>query len=134
MRYVLLACFVVTFSILALMAHAAIANRKAIAILHMPRILFAGRDLGFQVRVLGAVDEDREEWAILCNREDVDPCSVDHNERVSMVSIEGSAAPKLWSPRPWTHMPEGEYAVVVALGAHGALRVSDVLTVSVIGQ
>lgn len=136
MRSIVPLCTLVVFSLLAFLAHAAILEKqiKAIEIVHMPRIMFAGSDLGFQVRVRGARDEDRQQWAILCNREDEMPCSVDHNERISMVTIEGSAAPHLWSPRPWTHMPPGEFAVVVALGANDQIRVSDVLTLSVQGM
>lgn len=129
-------CALTVFSLLAYLAHAAMLEKhiKAIEIVHMPRILFAGADLGFQVRVRGAIDLDRQEWAILCNREDPDPCSLEHNERISMVSIEGSAAPRLWSPRPWQKIPPGEFAVVVALGANDQIRVSDALTVTVQGM
>lgn len=134
-RVVFPLCALVVFSLLAFLAHAAILDKqiKAIEIIHMPRFLFAGSDLGFQVRVR-ANDEDRQQWAILCNREDPDPCTTEHNERVSMVSIEGSAAPKLWSPHPWLKMPPGEWAVVAALGANGQIRVSDALSVSVQGM
>jgi hypothetical protein len=135
MRTVLPLCALFTVSVLAFLAHAAIDQKfKAIEIVHMPRIMFAGSDLGFQVRVRGAIDEDRQQWALLCNREDPDPCSLDHNERLSMVTIEGSAAPRLWSPKPWTHMPPGEFAVVVALGANDQIRVSDALTLTVQGM
>lgn len=128
-------CALLTCSLLALLAHAAIAEKpiKAIEILHMPRFLFAGADLGFQVRVR-ATDEDREQWVILCNREDVDPCTITHNERISGITIEGSAAPKLWSPMVWHHMPPGEFSVVAALGANGQIRVADALSVSVQGM
>lgn len=108
-------------------------RQKAIEIVHMPRIMFAGADLGFQVRVRGAIDEDRQQWALLCDVTDP-PCSTDHAERVSMVTIEGSAAPRLWSPRAWSHMSPGEYAVVVGLGANGQIRVSDALSVHVEGM
>lgn len=136
MKQIVPLCALVVFSMLAFLAHAAILEKqiKAIEIIHMPRIMFAGADLGFQVRVRGATDLDRQQWAILCNREDVDPCSLQHNERISMVSIEGSAAPRLWSPAVWHHMPPGEFAVVVALGANDQIRVSDALTVTVQGM
>lgn len=115
------------------LAKITIGAQKPIEIVHMPRFLFAGADLGFQVRVRGAIDEDRQQWVILCDRT-ADVCSLEHNERISMVTIEGSAAPKLWSPKPWAHMPPGEYAVVAALGANDTIRVADVLTVSVQGM
>ena len=130
----LAASIATTFLILMTLAHITMAGPKPIEILRMPRFMFAGSDLGFQVRVRGAVDEDRELWIILCNLEDEIPCTTEHNERVSMVSIEGSACPKLFSPRPWTHMPPGQYAVVAALGAFGKIRVSDALSVNVQGM
>ncbi len=135
MRAILPLCWLCAFSMLAFLASAAIVEKqqKAIEIIRMPRFIFAGSDLGFQVRVRGAIDEDRQQWVFLCDRT-ADVCSLEQNERISMVTIEGSAAPKLWSPRPWTHMSPGEFAVVAALGANDLIRVSDVLTVSVQGM
>lgn len=133
MKAILPACISATFLMLFCLAKITIGAQKPIEIVHMPRFLFAGADLGFQVRVRGAIDEDRQQWVILCDRT-ADVCSLEHNERISMVTIEGSAAPKLWSPKPWAHMPPGEYAVVAALGANDTIRVADVLTVSVQGM
>jgi len=136
LKPVLLASFCASMYVLGFLAHSAIIDArhaKAIEIVHMPHIIFAGADLGFQVRVRGAIDEDRQQWVILCDVHG-DTCTTEHNERVSMVSIEGSAAPKLWSPRPWTHMPAGDYVVVAALGANGLIRVSDQQTLTVQGM
>jgi hypothetical protein len=136
MKPVLLASFCFSLYVLGYLAHSAILdakNMKPIEIVHIPHILFAGQDLGFQVRVRGAIDEDRQQWIFLCDRT-ADVCSIEHNERISMVTIEGSAAPKLWSPRPWQKMPPGEFAVVAALGANNQIRVADVQTVSVQGM
>lgn len=132
MRLLLPACFGVTLLILATLAHAVATDVKPVEILYLPRILFAGRDLGFMVRV-HAIDTDRAEWAILCDASDVEPCTTEHHDRASMVSIEGSAAPKLWSPKPWTHMQPGDYTVVAAIGPVGSIRAHAALTVMVQG-
>lgn len=118
---VLAACFVVTLTILATLAHAVRVDPKPVQILYLPHVLFEGRDLGFMVRV-HAIDTDRAEWAILCDSDDRQACTTEHNERVSMVSIEGSAAPRLWTPKPWVGIGAGHYTVVAAVGPVGSIR------------
>lgn len=131
-------CFVVTLIILATLAHAVINEPrppKPIQILHMPRIMFENRDLGFMVR-LQPIESDRFLFAILCNNDSVETCSVDEfkHERLSQLEIEGDRAAKLWTPKPWTHLAAGSYTVVVTIGPRLGYRSSDALTVLVQGM
>lgn len=133
-----LPCFVVALVVLATLAHAVINDPKPpkpIQILHMPRVLFENRDLGFMVR-LQPIDSDRLLYAILCNNEAQEPCSLDEfrHERLSQLEIEGDRAAKLWTPKPWAHLAAGSYTVVVTIGPRGGVRASDALSVLVQGM
>lgn len=141
MKQALLACFVVAFSILAALAHAVAIDPKPpkpIEILRLPRILLGGIggvDLDFQIRIRGAVDEDRRVFAMLC--EDGWPCSTKFGEHVqwSELPIEGSAAPRLWAFKkaPWHHIGAGAYQFVAGIGPTEGIRYAESLTLTVQG-
>lgn len=135
MKQIVPLCALVVFSMLAFLAHAAILEKqiKAIEIVHAPHFLFAGGDLKFEVRVRGAIDEDRQAYAMLCAKDW--PCSLKpfEHEQMSGLSIEGSMATKL-QPVLWKHVQAGEYLLIATLGANDQIRVSDALTVTVQGM
>ena len=126
MKQALLASFCVAMYGLGFLAHTAIVDartQKAIEILHMPRVMFAGKPLGFGVRIRGAVDQDRFAFAMLCSVEG--PCSLREleHEKISYLPIEGSAAPRYWQVPPWVNVASGEYIAVAGLGAFDRIRV-----------
>lgn len=136
MKASLLACAVVAMAILAALAHAVVIDPKPLApiqILHLPRLLLAGADLGFQVRIRGAVDADRIVFAMLCVAGEMCSTRVLEHERWSELPIEGSSAPKLWAPKPWGKLPEGNYLFVAGIGPEQGVRFSEQLSVSVHG-
>lgn len=105
---------------------------KAIEIMHMSRIMFAGRPLGFQVR-LRPIDTDRMVYAVLCDRTSEAPCTTREfeHERLSQYSIEGDAATRMWSPKAWERIAPGDYVLVVTIGSTSEVRASDQLTLQV---
>ena len=125
MRAHLAAALVVACALLAFFAHAALTDVKPIEILHLDAVKFAPATIEFQVRI-HPVDSDREEWVLLCDVGDDEPCTQQHNERNSSRSIEGRAADPLWVPKPWRQVPGGEYAVVATIGPKGRIRAADV--------
>lgn len=133
MRQVFPLCALTVFSLLAYLAHAAILEKqiKAIEIVHAPHFMFAGGDLKFEVRIRGAIDVDRQAFAMLCTVGD--PCSLKDHDQLSGLSIEGSMATKL-QPVRWKQIPAGDYIIVATLGANDQIRVSDALTVTVQGM
>lgn len=135
---VLSACGIVTVAVLVFLA-AAVARDpkppKAIEIIHLhPQLAMAPlQQLTFEVRITQPIDEDRELSALLCDLSDP-PCTLEHYDRIDQISVEGSAAPKLWSPPPWKHIDAGEYVIAATIGPKGAIRASDVARVTVSGD
>lgn len=112
-------------------SHSAFASKepKPIEILHMARILTSRQPLAFDVHAQ-PIESDRIEWAALCFADG--PCTVDSHDRISVLEIEGEAAPKLWRPRQWEHLEPGDYKVVVAIGPRAVVRAWDALSVTVV--
>lgn len=123
---------IVTIAVLGLLVHAVARDPKPVEILHLRQVAMAPADISFEVRLQPEAD-DREEWALLCDLEDTEPCSLEHHERLSERDIEGELAPRLWSPPPWRHVDAGDYLVVVALGPHSRIRVAATARVVVFG-
>lgn len=106
---------------------------KPIEIFRLPRILMAGSDLAFQIRIRGAQDTDRRVFAMLCL--DGGPCSTEplQHERWSQLPIEGSASPKLWAPKPMLQIAAGTYSFVAGIGPDEGVRAFERLSVTVQG-
>jgi hypothetical protein len=128
------ASLVFVFFVLGFLVSSAVSAPKPIEIIHAPRVMFAGGALSFQVRIRGAIDEDRVAVAMLC--EVGQPCGLGELEHLLFTQqpIEGSAAQKLWAPRAWTHIPEGEYVLIAALGHGDVMRARDMVPVLVQGM
>jgi hypothetical protein len=115
------ASLVVTVAVVSVLGHAAARDVKPIAILSAPHVALAPAAIGFHVRLQPEAD-DRQLWALLCDRTDDEPCTLAHHERLSQIDIEGDRAPRLWSPRAWQHVDAGDYALVAAIGPVGRIR------------
>lgn len=105
---------------------------KAIEILRLPRILLAGNDLPFQIR-LHPINQDRRVFAMLCRYGDRCSTLPLEHERWSGLSIEGEAASPLWAPAPWRQLGEGKYLFVTGIGPDDGIRASASLIVLVRG-
>ena len=107
---------------------------KPITIHRLSRILLAGNDLSFQVRITGAVDTDRRVFAMLCAAGAICSTRALEHERWSELPIEGSAAPRLWAPeKPWLQIPAGDYVFVAGIGPIDGIRATEALSVMVRG-
>lgn len=120
MRVVLPLCAFVTFSVLAVLAHVAIADARAIRLTVTPQVSFAPSRWAIQVRV-HPVPEDR--WISV---------QTDNGEfsRMSAFTIEGD---RLLYTVDWRSIPQGDYTVIAAIGHGDTVRADDRLHATVSG-
>lgn len=116
----LVACFVVTLSLIATLAHAVIAERRAIQLAVSPQIAFAPATLSIRVRVQPN-EEDR--WiAVTLDSADF--------YRSSEWTIEGDRVLYSWQQ---PSVPAGEYSISAMIGHGTTIRAADRQHVSIVG-
>lgn len=121
MRAALVACFVVTVSVLALLVHLAARDPKPLELTVSPRLGIAPRDLAIRVRVRPDLEQDR--WI----RVELDSFTF---YRVSQWDIGNDQPLYVY----WIKdVPAGEYSVVASMGREDRIRLTDRTTVSLVG-
>ncbi len=114
-------CVLVVVTVLVLLAHAAIEDRRAIRVTMTPLVSFAPSRFAIQVRV-HPVLEDR--WiSVWADSGDF--------SRVSGFSIEGD---RVLYTVDWPGIPAGEYLIIASIGHGDVTRAQDRLTARVQGN
>ena len=99
-------CLIVTFAVLGLLAHFALANVRPLQLIVRPRVGVSPQDLFLMVRVPALTDQDRVIRVELTDGPFY---------RSSEIPLIGSASPPLYSFW-WPGIPSGEYVVLARLG------------------
>lgn len=98
-------------------------DEKSIELLHVsPLMALGSANIDFQIHAL-PVASDRHEYALLCDAAERCSARFSEHERLEEIDIEGETAPKLWHPKPFTHVGPGEYWLVAAIGPWEGFRV-----------